>query len=354
MKCSELKELLSAYTDNELSRTQKEFVEEHLISCSDCRAVLERYRIVRDELEPLKEILPLANIKERTMLTARMSNKSMKSQRWLRPAFVAVSVTVIIAILLSLYFSGLLIRPMSVIAKAYAATEALQSFKVTDDEYMQEEETSELYYSFHSEFDYAGSSRYHLVKVRPSGGYSYEAIIIGDQVYSRGDFSVQLTKEQLEEVAPIKEKTLEALDTIKDIEKMPDEKINGIEYYHYKGTIDMEKWLEKTRNYRIQQFQGMIDRNPTLKLSLENMLKASEDMWRTKNITNEFWISKDDYLIRRWRQVVETLPGQPVLGGIYTAIATFDYFDFNKPIQIEVPITISGELLPGWEIENPN
>jgi len=29
MKCRDLRELLSAYADNELPRTQKEFVEEH-------------------------------------------------------------------------------------------------------------------------------------------------------------------------------------------------------------------------------------------------------------------------------------------------------------------------------------
>ena len=39
MKCRDLEELLSAYADGELPRAQREFVEEHLDSCSQCQAM---------------------------------------------------------------------------------------------------------------------------------------------------------------------------------------------------------------------------------------------------------------------------------------------------------------------------
>ncbi|MBN1367730.1 MAG: zf-HC2 domain-containing protein [Dehalococcoidales bacterium] len=57
MKCSEFKEFLSAYANNELTPLQKEFVEEHLEHCNDCRAALEDYRVIRQQLESL-QVLP--------------------------------------------------------------------------------------------------------------------------------------------------------------------------------------------------------------------------------------------------------------------------------------------------------
>jgi anti-sigma factor RsiW len=47
MRCSDYEELLSAYVSDELSRTQKEFIEEHLAGCADCRETLAGYNRVR-------------------------------------------------------------------------------------------------------------------------------------------------------------------------------------------------------------------------------------------------------------------------------------------------------------------
>ncbi|GAI33150.1 unnamed protein product, partial [marine sediment metagenome] len=54
MKCSDIEELLSAYANEELSRTQREFVEEHLSSCADCRTALADYTTVRHWLTSLR------------------------------------------------------------------------------------------------------------------------------------------------------------------------------------------------------------------------------------------------------------------------------------------------------------
>ena len=55
MRCSDIEELLSAYADDELPFTQKDFVEEHLAACADCRATLEDYRLIRRQLTSLRE-----------------------------------------------------------------------------------------------------------------------------------------------------------------------------------------------------------------------------------------------------------------------------------------------------------
>lgn len=54
MRCSDLQELLSAYANGELPLTQREFVEEHLASCANCRAALAGYSWVRQRLTFLR------------------------------------------------------------------------------------------------------------------------------------------------------------------------------------------------------------------------------------------------------------------------------------------------------------
>lgn len=58
----------------------------------------------------------------------------------------------------------------------------------------------------------------------------------------------------------------------------------------------------------------------------------------------EVWIGKDDYLIRQMTQRTED----------ENAISTYitRYYDFNADIVIKPPLATSGELLPGWAVEN--
>ena len=54
MNCSDIQELLSAYANGELPRTQREFVEEHLAICADCPASLADHTRVRHQLTSLR------------------------------------------------------------------------------------------------------------------------------------------------------------------------------------------------------------------------------------------------------------------------------------------------------------
>ena len=64
MKCSEFKEFLSAYANDELSPIQRGFVEEHLSGCIDCRATLADYRVIRQQLESLKTVPTMPDIRD--------------------------------------------------------------------------------------------------------------------------------------------------------------------------------------------------------------------------------------------------------------------------------------------------
>ena len=68
MSCTDMEELISAYANGELHRTQREFVEEHLAGCPDCRVDLADHTWVGARLTSLKATPISSDIKERTML----------------------------------------------------------------------------------------------------------------------------------------------------------------------------------------------------------------------------------------------------------------------------------------------
>ncbi len=102
MKCRDLEELLSAYADGELSRTQREFIEEHLAGCADCRVKLAKFTSVGRRLSSLRETPETPDIRETTMSKIKASSVSPDRlyRRWLRPVMAAVAIVAVIALLL--------------------------------------------------------------------------------------------------------------------------------------------------------------------------------------------------------------------------------------------------------------
>lgn len=352
MNCRDLEELLSAYADGELAGTQRHFLDEHLTSCADCRAILADYTKIREQLLSLRVTSPLPDIKEATMSKIKMVRVPVRLRRWLRPALVAAPVLVVLITLLSLYLSGFFLGT-GVIAKAYAAMEGVRSYRLTVDGYHKELETDELVHSWRSNLEYLSPDRYHWIAGYPEGyegdfgKFLRERIIIGDQVYTRiiqGLLSSVPDVEGLGEITPSREQTLEALDIIVEIETMPDEVIDGTDSYHYRGMADIEKYIDKQR----PRWERMFARQTLL--DPEVMVEAAADGWRTREVEYELWIGKDDYLIRRWKETARPLPGQPATSRYHTLVTVFDYYDFNEQIVIEPPLTESGELLPGWSL----
>ena len=127
----DVQDLLSAHANGELSRTQREFVEEHLGSCADCRAALAEYTWVRSRVTSLRATHLSSDIREATMLKIdAIGTMRRPVQGLLRPALAAAAVVVAaIAVSLVLQLSGA--TPGGPIARAYAATEALESFRMS-------------------------------------------------------------------------------------------------------------------------------------------------------------------------------------------------------------------------------
>ena len=332
MKCSDIEELLSAYANGELSRTQREFVEEHLSSCAHCRAVLADYTAVRHHLTSLRTAPMRPDIKEATMTKIRADMPKRPFQRLLRPALIAVPVAAILVALLVLQPWGASPGPHSVMAEAYAATAGLQSYRMTSSttntfEGEVVEQTFEL--------EFATPDRYHGKMTLNSE--MHEFIIIDGKQYNRElDQSGNVYGISLSGSILSKEDTLEILDTLTDLEKLPDEKIKGVDCLHYWGRVDIDRMVE-------EQMANLDPAQP----GYEQMLEAMEQA-RQMKIEIELWIGEDDYLLRQMKHDMQ-MPAENT-GQLNTSSSMVKYYDFNEPIQIEPPETVSGELLPGWHL----
>ena len=66
MRCKDLEELLSAYADGELPRTQREFVEKHLLDIQDYHPdiEIERYSVQQDHVHLVMIIPPKYAVSE--------------------------------------------------------------------------------------------------------------------------------------------------------------------------------------------------------------------------------------------------------------------------------------------------
>ncbi len=248
-------------------------------------------------------------------------------KRWKRLALIAVPIVVILVALLVLQPWGAFLGSRGIIAKAYAATTELQSYRMFSSiKSTLEGKTSEA--TFETEFV---APDHHRGKATMNGDW-VEFIIIGDKQYIRDSDPSRTTSGGVSSSSILsKEDTLKIIDSLTDLEKLPDEKIEGVDCIHYWGMVDVDRVIE-------EQKAKLDPRQP----HYQEMLKGLENM-RGMKVQVELWIGKEDYLIRQLRQDMEV----PLEG---TSRVTVKYYDFNEPITIGPPTTASGELLPGWRL----
>jgi len=339
MKCKDIEELLSAYADGELERTQKEFVEVHLSGCADCRATLEKFRLVNDKLSTLSSLKATPDIREKIISQVKSGSfpPDIRMRRWIMSGASAVIIIVIILLLVIQPWN--FSNTQGVMAKVYTATEQVHSYRVMSSPPLFSitltlvggKTISNSTTNDYSELAYVFPDKIHLKMSYSGKGDEY--IFIGDKEYYNAsgiailrhrDNSViinfvnpaNLTSGSTDTITvtfpddtnyptldiPSKTETLRQLDSLKELKKLADESIDGTDCYHYQGISYGDKV--------------------------------------------ELWIGKADYLIR---QIIKTSIAQP--GGSSNIESISKFYDFNEPIDIEAPLDDKGELLPGWKVE---
>ncbi len=336
MKHSELEGLLSAYADGELARTQREFVERHVVGCATCRATLADYDRDRYQLAALRSIPVPSDLKRATMSRIEATQGGLNRlfpgrvpPTLVRPALVIASTLVAVIAIGILQLSG-----AGPIEKAEAATAALQSYRAV------ESITVTKYgETFDSEIDVAVSAPDRFrVSTRNNAG-AVEVIGIGDERYTRGAgkefadvYSVPArigsildkvtgpSKADVTGLAINKNSALEILASLVNLEQLPDETIDGYDALRYRGEIDWAQIRWETKE--------------------------------TKRSTVELWIDSTDYSLRQAKVEIQVLKEGPDRSTVewFTMTSWLNYFAFNEPIEIEPPLTSSGDIEPGWSL----
>jgi hypothetical protein len=335
MNCEDLKELLSAYADGELSRTQREFVGEHVAGCAVCGDTLKKYMKVNKQIASLRESPTPQDLTGKTMVKIK-DTTGQTARHWVRPALVAVPVLVILIALLVLQpWSSFQIipGPQKIIAKVYAVTEGLASYRINNSIVCTYQGvTTEQFL----EWEYMAPDRQYGKLTMEAG--TIEFIIIGDEQYIWGmdntTGSFQLLTSSYSSIHN-KDGTLRQLDLLNQIEKLPDETISGVDCLHLRGEVDMERQAEKVK---AALSSANLKYNEIVQFINEQMISGKEVV--------ELWIGEDDYIIRQIKR-----NGRVFINGEYqdTYSSIVNYFDFDKPIVIEPPLDTAGELLPGWQ-----
>ncbi len=255
-------------------------------------------------------------------------------RKLLRPAVVALAAVVVLIVALVQPWS---VNPEGVIAKAYSATESLLSYRATISGTASEGD------GLDSVIEFVFPDRFHAIIT--SGGETDEFIVVGDKQFVKsGDMSRNMIIAFSNSATSMlsKEATLRLLDSLTDLQRLPDENIEGVSSFHYKGRFDTEKMIEKEKA-RLAGMQSRMDPD-----DYQEMMKGLENSLNVKTEV-ELWIGKDDSLIR---QVIQVTQAPDSEGQLHTSSTTLKYYDFNQPILIEPPLDAGGNLLPGWHL-NP-
>jgi predicted anti-sigma-YlaC factor YlaD len=130
MRCRDLEELLSAYADGELNKTQKEFIEEHLECCPDCRATFSEFSKAGRLLSTL-ELMPRSiDIRENIISKIKAVEVSSGSsfRRCLRPILTIGTVLLVLAVFYLAYRdSGRPAQPQPLRATALKCSVAMMT-----------------------------------------------------------------------------------------------------------------------------------------------------------------------------------------------------------------------------------
>lgn len=354
MNCKELQGLLITYQNGELKGPLKDLVEQHLAECIECSTALAEYKKVREKLLGLRQIPGLPDLKEATMAELKFTQSYAGFKRWLRPAVIAAPVIIMAIILLSLQFTGIFDGSSGVIKKAYAASSSLESYRYVKDEYDQDGPDMEVVHSYHAEIDYTTPDRYRistesLDKESPYNPGELFTIRIGDQAYTNASWVLEREEESFEQMDLSRDKTIEFLNLLAETNTLEDATIDGTDCYHYIGNVDIEKFLEWGRPDTERMYYRMDKNLPYgMATSLEEYIENHNQSYLNQDMTFEFWIGKEDYLLRQARLVYQTREGEHSTWNEYKTISVLRYYDLNKEVIIEAPLDENGGLLDGW------
>ncbi|MQG68493.1 MAG: LppX_LprAFG lipoprotein [SAR202 cluster bacterium] len=344
MTCAHIDELLAAHVNDELPRTQREFVDRHLDDCTACRASHVSQTWVRRRLTTLRDVPPGAEIRDAAMSRIMVdASKRWHTRPMIRPVLFALVIVAAVAVPLALRFSGA--GPDARIAEAYDAVQSLQTYHMSGTTTTNADgETGSITF----EWEFVAPDRYRGEITGPA--MNNEFVIVGSDQYLRsstdgGSFQSVVMSEDLLNPIPSRGGVLKLLATMSDLLEQPHEIIEGVDTRHITGKIDFGRHLE-------DQLTSLDPSSPEYDQAIQWI-----DLQRSTRIGVEVWVAKTDSSLRQMRldvssPMIRSGPAGIQQIGTVGYITDVRYYDFDKAIEIEPPISDSGALEPGWVSTN--
>ncbi|MEE8046894.1 MAG: zf-HC2 domain-containing protein [Dehalococcoidia bacterium] len=342
MNHRDITELLSAYANDEVTTTQREFVEQHLSTCNECRDTLAEFSWVKNKLASLKTAAIPNGIRGIDMTAFQFQTSSAGAKTGisiLKPAVALLAIFALVVVLVVAQNLG--DSDKSAIAKTYDAIANLQSYQLTGTTTgMQSGQAIETTF----EWTFSGD---HAAGTIGFGDTVSEFRLIGEDQYVRttpaqDNSSVSIVTDSLLSPIPTSEGTLLGyLERYRNVRELPAETINGVENLHFTGDISIGDLWDA-------QLAGMDE-------SSEEYAQAKiwADIQRQTEIKVELWIDDDNYWVQRMNvdvrsPIARSSGGKVEIAGWSTFTTNLDYSSFNEQVDITPPITPTGALEPGW------
>jgi hypothetical protein len=338
MDHEEIKELLSAFSNDELGTTQQGFVEEHLKTCAECAETLSDFNMTRIQLTSLRAMPVPASVKEIIMTELPEPVRSNKRLVALRPVFASLVILLALAAPFALILSS---GSGSAVAQAAEATEGLTSYRV-------EGSTTQTFagqtYETTFAWDFADATHYKGTLATANAPNAF--VVDGDTQYNQGvppGTQINITEGGIFSPVPTREGTLALLDSLIDEQELDDEETGDGYLLRRAGSVDIDAALDA--------HLAALDPNDPVYASTV----AFVDTQRSITIDLDLWIDPDSFFIQRM-VIAMTAPvtSQNGDGSTSTSTSTIAtdarYSRFNESITVAPPLDAAGDLLPGWQV----
>ena len=181
--------------------------------------------------------------------------------------------------------------------------------------------------------EFASPDRLHIIDY--SNDVTAEGIIIGQMEYQRSgnddweerEWSASMSSVRTNWAAAV----AEIIDTLIKLDELRDETIDGVICFHYRGSIDIEAQVQ-------EQIANLDPTQPYY----DDMVKSIEQQLQSEQSV-EFWIGKEDYLLRRvdtqYEMVFTEDEGEDTESQTHvTSTTDVRFYDFDEPLTIEPPV----------------
>jgi outer membrane lipoprotein-sorting protein len=202
------------------------------------------------------------------------------------------------------------------------------------------------------EVDFSVPDRYRI-KIEEMENPPVSMIFIGDESFINTgsqyqDSDVGLSYASYAMVQSInREVFFNVLESITDIEELPDEDVDGYDCYHFRAAWDKEKVLNEYSD-TLQQQRRDAELPELSEDDLAEMIESLSDLLEDVSIEFGFWIDKDAKYIRK--MVINQEQSTETEEGIieYVTVVNYKFSMINEPITVEPPLDEDGIIQAGW------